>query len=86
MTAFRKERLQGLSCLKGNFHEQFLGGWAGAILPGYPAHAIPVRVNGPYSTQRPPPIMEKGVRDLVMELCCALHNFRVRLSPWQPMI
>ena len=35
--AFRTERLQGLSCLKGNFHEQFLGGWAGAILPGYPA-------------------------------------------------
>src|SRR3989442_6094764 len=26
MTAFRKGRLQGLSCLKGNFHEQFLGG------------------------------------------------------------
>ena len=25
-TAFRKGRLQGLSCLKGNFHEQFLGG------------------------------------------------------------
>src|SRR6266478_7145709 len=24
MTAFRKERWQGLSCLKGNFHEQFL--------------------------------------------------------------
>jgi hypothetical protein len=23
--------------LKGNFHEQFLGGWAGAIPPGYPA-------------------------------------------------
>jgi hypothetical protein len=22
----------------------------------------------------------------VMELCCALHNFRVRLTPWQPMI
>ena len=37
LLAFRKERLQGLSCLKGNFHEQFLGGWAGAILPGYPA-------------------------------------------------
>jgi len=37
MTAFRKERWQGLSCLKGNFHEQFLGGWAGAIPPGYPA-------------------------------------------------
>src|ERR1043166_1357467 len=27
-----------------------------------------------------------GVLDLVMELCCALHNFRVRLTPWQPMI
>jgi hypothetical protein len=26
------------------------------------------------------------VRDLVMELCCALHNFRVRLHPWLPMI
>jgi hypothetical protein len=25
------------------------------------------------------------VRDLVMEVCCALHNFRVRLTPWQPM-
>ena len=37
ITAFRKERLQGLSCLKGNFHEQFLGGWAEAIPPGYPA-------------------------------------------------
>jgi len=27
-----------------------------------------------------------GIRDLVMELCCALHTFRVRLTPWQPMI
>jgi hypothetical protein len=26
-----------LSCLKGNFHEPFLGGLAGAIPPGYPA-------------------------------------------------
>jgi hypothetical protein len=26
------------------------------------------------------------VRDLVMELCCALHNFRVRLTPWLPMV
>lgn len=23
-----------------------------------------------------------GVRDLVMEVCCALHNFRLRLNPW----
>jgi hypothetical protein len=27
-----------------------------------------------------------GVRDRVMEVCCALHNFRVRLIPWQPMV
>ena len=31
-------------------------------------------------------LWKAGVRDLVMELCCALHNFRVRVSPWQPMI
>jgi hypothetical protein len=31
-------------------------------------------------------LWKQGVRDLVMELCCALHNFRVRLLPWQPMI
>src|SRR5919109_4813988 len=26
-------------------------------------------------------LWKHGVRDLVMELCCALHNFRVRLTP-----
>ena len=31
-------------------------------------------------------LWKTGIRDLVMELCCALHNFRVRLTPWQPMI
>lgn len=31
-------------------------------------------------------LWKAGSRDLVMELCCALHNFRVRLTPWQPMI
>ena len=31
-------------------------------------------------------LWKEGMRDLVMELCCALHNFRVRLTPWQPMI
>ena len=31
-------------------------------------------------------LWKAGVRDLVMELCCALHIFLVRLSPWQPMI
>jgi DDE superfamily endonuclease len=31
-------------------------------------------------------LWKQGIRDLVMELCCALHNFRGRLTPWQPMI
>ena len=31
-------------------------------------------------------VWKAGVRDLVMELCCALHHFRVRLTPWQPMV
>jgi hypothetical protein len=31
-------------------------------------------------------LWKQGARDLVMEICCALHNFRVRLTPWQPMI
>ena len=29
-------------------------------------------------------LWKEGVRDLVMARCCARHNFRVRLSPWQP--
>ena len=31
-------------------------------------------------------LWQEGIRDLVMALCCALHNFRVRLTPWQPMV
>jgi beta,beta-carotene 9',10'-dioxygenase len=31
-------------------------------------------------------LWKAGVRDLVMELCCALHNCRVRLTPWQPIV
>jgi hypothetical protein len=31
-------------------------------------------------------LWKAGIRDLVMELCCALHNFRVRLTPWQQMV
>ena len=31
-------------------------------------------------------LRKMGVRDRIMEGCCALHNFRVRLIPWQPMI
>jgi hypothetical protein len=30
-------------------------------------------------------LTKKGMRDLVMEVCCALHNFRVSWSAWQPM-
>ena len=32
---------------------------------------------------RPSPRLE---HHRVMELCCALHNCRVRLTPWQPMV
>jgi len=31
-------------------------------------------------------LWKKDIRDVVMELCCALHNFRVRLTPWQPLV
>jgi len=31
-------------------------------------------------------LWKAGVRALVMESCCALHNFRRRLTPWQPMV
>jgi hypothetical protein len=31
-------------------------------------------------------LWKQGVRDVVMEISCALHNFRVRLTPWQPMV
>jgi hypothetical protein len=31
-------------------------------------------------------LRKAGVRDLIMEVCCALHNFQVRLAPWQPMV
>jgi hypothetical protein len=31
-------------------------------------------------------LWKEGVRDLVRELCCTLHNFRVRLIPWQSRV
>jgi hypothetical protein len=31
-------------------------------------------------------LRKTGVHDAAMEICCALHNFRVRLIPWQPMV
>ncbi len=31
-------------------------------------------------------LFKGGVRDMVAEVCCALHNFRVRITPWQPMV
>lgn len=30
-------------------------------------------------------LFKPGVRDMIGELCCALHNFRVQLNPWTPM-
>jgi hypothetical protein len=31
-------------------------------------------------------LWKEGIRDLVRDLCCALHNVRVRLNPWLPMV
>jgi DDE superfamily endonuclease len=31
-------------------------------------------------------LRKAGVCDLIMAVCCALQNFRVRLTPWQPMV
>ena len=31
-------------------------------------------------------LRKAGARGLIMEVCCTLHNFRVRLTPWQPMV
>src|SRR5262249_34175035 len=31
-------------------------------------------------------LWKQGVRDLVMALCCVLHTFRVRSTPWQPIV
>ena len=31
-------------------------------------------------------LRKAGIRDLFMDVCWALPNFRVRLTPWQPMV
>jgi len=31
-------------------------------------------------------LRKAAARDTVMEVCCALHNLRVRLTPWQLMV
>jgi hypothetical protein len=31
-------------------------------------------------------LFREGARDMVAEICCALHNFRVHLNPWKPMV
>jgi hypothetical protein len=31
-------------------------------------------------------LWKEGSRDVVMDICCALHNCRVRLTPWHPMV
>ena len=30
-------------------------------------------------------LLRNGTRDLIMEVCCALHNFRLRFRPWLPI-
>jgi DDE superfamily endonuclease len=31
-------------------------------------------------------VWKDGLRDMVMEVCCGLHNFRVRTTPWPSII
>ena len=31
-------------------------------------------------------LFRDDTRDMVAEICCSLQNFRVRLTPWQPMV
>jgi hypothetical protein len=31
-------------------------------------------------------LWKEAIRALAMALCCALHNVRVRLPPWQPRV
>ena len=31
-------------------------------------------------------LFKDDTRDIVAEICCALHNFRVRITPWKPMV
>jgi len=30
-------------------------------------------------------LLISGIRDMIVEIGCALHNFRVRLTPWSPI-
>jgi hypothetical protein len=30
-------------------------------------------------------LLRSGARDQVMEMCCALHNVRLRFDPWLPI-
>ncbi len=31
-------------------------------------------------------LSKQGIRDLLLDVCCARHNFRVRRTPWQAMV
>lgn len=31
-------------------------------------------------------LFKEEVRDRVVEVCCALHNFRIRITPWKNMV
>jgi hypothetical protein len=31
-------------------------------------------------------MFKENVRDMVAEICCGLHNFRVRITPWKSMV
>jgi hypothetical protein len=49
-------------------------------------HAMPFGPTVPTLLKDRIRLWKEGVRDVVMDICCALHNFRVRITPWRPMI
>jgi hypothetical protein len=49
-------------------------------------HAMPFGPTVPTLLKDRIRLWKEGVRDVVMDICCALHTFRGRLTPWQPMI
>jgi len=44
------------------------------------------RVNRGRSVKARIRLWQAGIRDVMIDSCCALHHCRVRLTPWQPMV
>ena len=70
----------------GKPHAAFDVAGAGNVATVEGGHAMPSGLTVPTLLKDRMRLWKQGIRDLVMTLCCALHTFRVRLTPWQPMV